>query len=248
MNFEGYRKYIFVFIITSVIFFTAFSISNYSNQKRIQNIQSIEDKIALDLLSSETQFNLLKELSCKVIDNSVLSQELNSIAEKLAYAEENLGMTNPEVIRLKKYYSVLEVKDYLLMQQVDQKCKRKSAFVLYFYSNQGDCNDCKKEGYVLTDLREEYPDLRVYSFDYNLDFSIVKTLQAVFKLKNTLPAIVIGLPAASNAAQAGDETHYGFKSREEIEKLMPILAKLKAARDKAQNAATSTATTTPKKK
>src|SRR3989344_1137164 len=89
---EGYRKYIFVFIITSVIFFTAFSISNYSNEKRIQNIQSIEDKIALDLLSSETQFNLLKELSCKAIDNSVLSQELNSIAEKLTYAEENLGV------------------------------------------------------------------------------------------------------------------------------------------------------------
>ncbi len=227
-------------MITSVIFFTAFAISNYSDQKRIQNIQSIEDKIALDLLSSETQFNLLKELSCKTIDssdNSVLSQELNSIAEKLAFAEENLGATNAEVIHLKKYYSILEVKDYLLMQQLDQKCKRKSAFVLYFYSNQGDCTDCKKEGYVLTDLRGEYPDLRVYSFDYNLDFPIIKTLQAIFKLKNTLPAIIIG-----------DEIHYGFKSREEIEKLMPILAKLKAAREKAQNAATSTATTTPKKK
>lgn len=236
MNFDGYRKYIFVFIITSVIFFTAFAISNYSDQKRIQNIQSIEDKIALDLLSSETQFNLLKELSCKAIDNSVLSQELNSIAEKLTYAEENLGVTNPEVIRLKKYYSVLQVKDYLLMKQVDQKCKQKLIFILYFYSNKGDCADCKKEGYVLTDLREEYPELRVYSFDYNLDFPIIKTLQAVFKLKNTLPAIIIG-----------DETHYGFKSREEIENLMPILAKLKAAREKAQNTATSTATTTPKK-
>ena len=240
MNFEGYRKYIFVFIITSVIFFTAFAISNSSDQKRIQNIQSIEDKIALDLLSSETQFNLLKELSCKTIDssdNSVLSQELNSIAEKLAFAEENLGATNTEVVHLKKYYSILEVKDYLLMQQLDQKCKRKSAFILYFYSNQGDCADCKKEGYVLTDLRGEYPDLRVYSFDDNLDFPIIKTLQAIFKLKNTLPAMIIG-----------DETHYGFKSREEIEKLMPILGKLKAAREKAQNTATSTATTTSKKK
>ncbi|MDO8572208.1 MAG: hypothetical protein Q7S11_00385 [bacterium] len=248
MNFDDYRKYIFVFIITSVIFFTAFAISNYSDKKRIQNIQSIEDKIALDLLSSETQFNLLKELSCKAIDNSVLSQELNSIAEKLTYAEENLGVTNPEVIRLKKYYSVLQVKDYLLMKQVDQKCKQKLIFILYFYSNKGDCADCKKEGYVLTDLREEYPELRVYSFDYNLDFPIIKTLQAVFKLKNTLPAIIIGLPATTGTAQAGDETHYGFKSREEIENLMPILVKLKAAREKAQNTATSTATTTQKKK
>ena len=109
-------------------------------------------------------------------------------------------------------------------------------FILYFYSNKGDCDDCKKEGYVLTDLREEYPELRVYSFDYNLDFPIIKTLQMVFKLKNTLPAIIIG-----------DEIHYGFKSREEIEKLMPILAKLKAEREKAQRTANSTTTTQKKK-
>lgn len=235
MHFEGSKKYILVFIITSVIFFTAFSISNYSNEKRIQNITSIEDKISLDIISSETQFNLLKELSCKAIDSSILSGELNSLAEKLAYAEENLGMDNSEVIRLKKYYSVLEVKDYLLMQQIDKKCNRKSVFVLYFYSNTGDCADCKREGYVLTDLRDQYPELRVYSFDYNLDFSIVKTLQSVFGIKNVLPAIVIG-----------DETQYGFKSPEDFVKLIPELAKFKALHDKAEKE--KSATTTTKKK
>lgn len=237
MAVEGYKKYIFVFVITAGIFTTAFAVSNYSNQKRIQNIESTEDKIALDLLSSETQFNLFKEFSCKGVDNPVLSSELNSIAERLAYAEQNLGVDNPEVIRLKKYYSVLEVKDYLLMQQMDQKCKQKPLFILYFYSNQGDCDDCKKQGYVLTDLRNEYPELRVYSFDYNLDYSIIKTLQSFFKVKDALPAMVIG-----------DNTYYGFKSREDIEKLIPELAKLKAEHAKAQTTATSTATTTPKKK
>lgn len=236
MNSEGYKKYIFTFAITAVIFFVAFAISNYSNQKRIQNIESIEDKIALDLLSSETQFNLFKEFSCKGVDNPVLSSELNSIAEKLAYAEQNLGAANPEVIRLKKYYSVLEVKDYLLMQQMDQKCKQKPLFILYFYSNQGDCTDCIKQGYVLTDLRNEYPELRVYSFDYNLDYSIIKTLRSFFKVKNALPAMVIG-----------DNAYYGFKSREDIEKLIPELVKLKAEHERA-HMATSTAATTTKKK
>src|SRR3989344_6376947 len=158
MYFEGYRKYILVFIITTTIFVIAFSISNYSNQKRVENIESIEDKIALDLLSSEVQFNLFKEFSCKGANIPILSGELNSIAEKLSYAEENLGITNPEVVRLKKYYSILEIKDYLLMQQISQKCKEKQLFILYFYSNDGDCKDCKRQGYVLTDLREEFPE------------------------------------------------------------------------------------------
>jgi len=237
MYFEGYRKYILVFIITTTIFVIAFSISNYSNQKRVENIESIEDKIALDLLSSEVQFNLFKEFSCKGANNPILSGELNSIAEKLSYAEENLGITNPEVVRLKKYYSILEIKDYLLMQQISQKCKEKQLFILYFYSNDGDCKDCKRQGYVLTDLREEFPELRVYSFDYNLDFSLMETVRTFFDIKDDLPAMIIG-----------EETHYGFKGTEDIEKLIPELIAIRSERKKAQETATETATTTERKK
>lgn len=238
MYFEGYRKYVLVFLITATIFFIAFSISNYSNQKRIENIESIEDKIALDLLSSEVQFNLFKEFSCRGVDNPILSGELNSIAEKLSYTEENLGIANPEVIRLKKYYSILEIKDYLLMQQVNQKCKEKTLFILYFYSNQGDCEDCKRQGYVLTELREEFPELRVYSFDYDLDFPMMKTLRTFFDIKDTLPAMIIK-----------DETYYGFQGKDDIEKLIPELTKIRADREKAeQKTATSTATTTKLKR
>ena len=79
------------------------------------------------------------------------------------------------------------------------------------------CDDCEKEGYVLTRLRETYPDLRVYSFDYNIGLSAVNTLISVNKVKNELPAIIIK-----------DQTYYGFKSVEDIEKIVPELAKIKA--------------------
>ena len=119
------------------------------------------------------------------------------------------------------------------MKQVNEKCGVKPITIIYFYSNKGDCDECKREGYVLTKLREEYPELRIYSFDYNLDLSAVKTLKSIYGVKNTLPALIIW-----------DENYYGFKSATDIEKIVPQLKRLREAREKA--AQTKTATSTKK--
>ncbi len=226
------KKYVFAFVITSLVFLGALATSNRFSENRIKEIKSIEDKISLDLLSSETQFALLRESSCKAIDHSTaFSEELSSLAAKLSYMEENLGDSNADVTSLKKYYSLLQIKDYLLVAQVKEKCGTKPITVIYFYSNKGDCEDCKKEGYVLTKLREEYPELRIYSFDYNLDLSAVKTMKSIQGVQNKLPALVIW-----------DEPYYGFKTAEDIEKIIPQLKKLRAAREKAEAAKAATST------
>ena len=104
------------------------------------------------------------------------------------------------------------------MNKISEKCKKTPISIIYFYSNNDSCGDCEKEGYVLTRLRETYPDLRVYSFDYNIGLSAVKTLISINKLKNDLPAIILK-----------DKIYYGFQSIEDIEKAMPELQKLKVA-------------------
>lgn len=226
------KKYVLAFVITAIVFFSALLISNIFSKSRIAEIRTIEDKIAMDILSSETQFALLKESSCKSIDhgNTAFSEELGVLAARLSYMEEKLGDSDEEVISLKKYYSLLQIKDYLLVEQVRQKCGVKPITIIYFYSNLGDCEDCKRAGYVLTKLREEFPELRIYSFDYNLDLSAVKTLRSIQGVRNKLPALVIW-----------DENYYGFKTAEDIEKIIPQLKRLRAEHKKAEakKAATS---------
>lgn len=228
MHSIDWKKYIATFVITATIFFTAIFASNYFNEKRIEEIRSMEERISIDILSLETQFDLLEELSCNEIqENSVLTQELNSLARRLNYAEARLGFDNDEVENLKRHYSLLQIKDYLLMKKVANKCDLNPVFLLYFYSNQGDCEDCIRAGHVLTFLREQYPSLRVYSFDYNLDLSVLRTLTSLNKVQNTLPAVVVG-----------GEVYYGIKNLEDIEDILPILETLRAKE------ATSTTTST----
>lgn len=201
-----WKKYLIVFLITATLFLSASYLSNYFSDRKLGELQTIQDKIAIDILSSETQYSLLSDLSCKNVSGSVLSGELAELGKKLEWGEENLGAAD-EVLYLKKYYSLLEIKDYLLMKKISERCKVKSAFILYFYTILENCSECEREGLVLTALKEKYPELRVYSFDYSIDLSAVKSMLSIFKIEDTkLPALVID-----------DEVLTGFHSLEELE-------------------------------
>lgn len=226
----AWQKYLLAFAITAAIFGTAFYLTNRLDQRRLADIRTTQEAISIDILSTETQFELLGNLDCEAISaNPVLSEELNNLASRLSVAEENLGADNPEVISIKKQYSLLEIKDYLLMKQIAAKCpKVKPVFVLYFYSNDGTCEDCGRQGEVLTYLRQAYPTLRVYSFDYNLDLGALQTLISLNQINGyMLPSMVIN----------GRAPMYGFKNLQDMQKLIPELKTL--ATSTAQTATTT---------
>lgn len=218
MSGMNWNRYLLAFVITAAIFATAFYINSRFDARRIADIQNTENSISIDLLSSQTQFELLGSLDCETLTQGpILSEELNSLASRLSIAEQNLGVQNAQVIQLKKQYSLLQIRDYLLMQQISQKCRSvKPVYILYFYSNGGDCPDCTRAGDVLTYLRETYPGLRVYSFDYHLDLSALQTLIRLKKITGPLPAFIIGNHAPI----------YGFKPLDEMQQLMPELKTL----------------------
>ncbi|OGI92158.1 hypothetical protein A2933_00120 [Candidatus Nomurabacteria bacterium RIFCSPLOWO2_01_FULL_46_18] len=201
-----WKKYLIVFLITATLFLSASYLSNYFGGKKIGELQLIQDKIAIDILSSETQYALLSDLSCRNVSGTLLSGELAELGKKLEWGEENLG-DSEEVRNLKRYYSLLEIKDYLLAKKISERCRVKSAFILYFYTTLEKCKECEREGLVLTALRDKYPELRVYSFDYSTDLSAVQSMLNIFKIEDTkLPALVIE-----------DEVLTGFHSLEELE-------------------------------
>lgn len=223
-----WSSYAVAFLITAFIFATALYASNYFNNRRVADIQATQDNISIDILSLETQFDLLAEHACRdITENSVLSSELRPLASRLSYLESQTGVDESELLRLKRYYSLLQIKDLLLMQEVTAKCRTiDPVFILYFYSNKGDCTECEEQGYVLTGLNEKYPQLRVYSFDYNLDLSALQTLVDINGVRDSLPALVLG-----------GQTYYGFKTMEDIEDILPELEELEVA---TSTAATST--------
>ena len=216
-----WKKYLIVFLFTVGLFLSASYVSNYFGDKKINQLKSIQDKISIDVLSSETQFSLLSELSCKNISDTLLSGELGELGRKLEWGQDNLGATD-EVLYLKKYYSLLQIKDYLLTKKISARCGKKSAFILYFYTTAENCSECEREGLVLTALRDKYPELRVYSFDYSVDISAVKAMLQIYKIEDTkLPALVVD-----------EDVLTGFHGIDELETIVKDSFKLQETKPK----------------
>lgn len=205
------RNALIALFITVAIAGTVAYAVNYLNNARVAQLSTIEDQIAIDTLSLDTQFSLLEAAPCDSgASSTTLTGELTDLGGRLSYAENQLGTNNAQVIRLKQQYSLLEIRDYLITKQLSEACGTKPVTVLYFYSNAGDCGDCDKAGYALSYLHDTYPSLRVYSFDYRLNLGALKTLIAIMKVKDSLPAFVI------NGKQS-----YGFTSLADLEKQFP---------------------------
>lgn len=209
MNQKHRNKYILVFLLTIGIFFGAWYGSYTLNKKKIASLQSTQDQISLDILISETQFDLLKEISCDAGGISTFAGELDSLADKIAYSENNFGSVE-EITTLKKQYTLLQIRDFLLTKRVSERCKQSPAYIFYFYGTEVGCPSCVRQGYVLDALRSQRPDVRIYAFDYYLDLSTIKALREIYQIGDTLPALVI------NGA-----TYNGFQSLDDINKLLP---------------------------
>lgn len=197
-------------ITVALIATVAYAI-NYLNRARVAELASIEDQIAIDTLSLDTQFSLLEAAPCDSIASSTtLIGKLADLGSRLSYAESQLGADDPQVIRLKQQYSLLEIRDYLITRKLAEACRTKPVTVLYFYSNEGDCPDCDRAGYALSYLHDTYPSLRVYSFDYNIDLGAMQTFIALNKIRDSFPAFVIN-----------GKKIYGFTSLADLEKQFP---------------------------
>lgn len=211
------KKYIIVLLITTGIFIVVFGLVNFLNNQKIAHVEDLQQKITADLIAVETQFELLKTAPCDLLDDNVLSRELGDFGQKLDAAETNQGSNDSDVIQLKKYYSLLQVKDYLLMQELADKCDSEIDSILYFYRD--NCPECTKQGYVLTELKKQYPELRIYSFDTDLDFSVIETFTSLYDFGEVYPTIIVG-----------DDSYQGLQRVSEIEALFPKLVENKEQR------------------
>lgn len=209
-----WNKYILVFLITLGLFGVIFLASEFLYAQRTGQVKAIEDTINRSILESELQYRLLADATCDMDESSnpLLIDEINRLAERLDLMESQRGTLDPEVVSLKKYYSLLQIRDFLFVRERERLCGIKAPIIVYFYSNTRECGDCKRMGYVLTSLREEYENLHIYAFDYDIGLSVVETLKSIYKLDGRLPAIVIDRKPS-----------YGFIEREKVIELLPGL-------------------------
>lgn len=190
-----WKQYIIVLFITAGIFAAAYYASTLVNNQKLINIQKAQDKISVNILTSETELDLADALSCMEIDNNYLTKELGELSSKITYAEQNDSLSSSEILNLKKRYSIIQLQDFVLSKRIGEKCGQETSTILYFYTTKEKCPDCVKQGMILDAVKSSNKNVRVYSFDSKIDLTSINTLKTLYGVEQELPVVVVnGVP------------------------------------------------------
>ncbi|MFC1723065.1 hypothetical protein ACFL0V_02920 [Nanoarchaeota archaeon] len=184
------NKYIAVFAITTLVFVVGILLGNYFSEQKLDQVDHLGQNLKIDTLAMELQYELIAEDPCAHVNNTLLAEDLYEMASKLDYMENRLGEDNPDVVELKKYYSLLELRHWLFMKKTNAECGVNNTLVIYFYSNEDDCPKCKTQGFILTWVRKNYPSVYVYAFDYNIENAALDTIKDLYDVTG-FPSVVI---------------------------------------------------------
>lgn len=201
-------RYFFVFAATTLIFLIGLIIGAKTADTKLSKLGDLEQDMRIDTMAVEIEYLIVSEEPCKWINSTPLTDDLYQIGSKLDYMENQLGKSNRDVIRLKEYYSLLEIRHWLFMQKTNEQCKSNRTLILYFYSNYKDCDKCEEQGFVLNYLHKKYPAMSIYSFDINIGNSAINAIKRKYGIK-TAPSLIIN-----------DIAYEGFKASDEIDALL----------------------------
>lgn len=183
------NKFVAALAITTLIFIAGIFAGNYFSAKKLDQIDTIGQNLRTDTLAIELQYDLIAENPCSSVNSTPLAEELYELASKLDYMENRLGENNQNVLRLKEYYSLLELRHWLFMKKTNKECGNNNTLILYFYSNDADCRQCEEQGFILTWLRKTYPHVYIYAFDTNIENPALETIKIQHDVQS-VPSVV----------------------------------------------------------
>lgn len=199
----NFKVFIPAFLLTIILFLIGFILGAYVSEYKLQQVYDLQNDLRIDSLGNELLFELISENLCEAANFTVYTKEMTSIGKKVDYLESLEGYNSNTVKALKNYYSLLLIRHWLISKRLKQECTDAKDYVLFFYTNIGECTDCEGQGFVLTNVHKKNPLFYIYSFEFYQDNPALNFLKEKYDIKsNRLPTLVIN-----------NTIYYGFKSR-----------------------------------
>ncbi|MEM4259616.1 MAG: hypothetical protein QXG00_00110 [Candidatus Woesearchaeota archaeon] len=200
---------IIVAIIVSIILYLAGVFSGlYANnilkketEKEINMLQNYVNFLDINLKNMQLEEGFMATLGEEQMCNySIIA--FNNIFDQISYYWDKLPYRleeyeknrtlSPDYLMLKKQYTDLSIRMWLLAKSRYTKCNASLVQGIYFYSS--DCNNCIEQGEQLDELRrlvlKSNSDIIIIPIDYKINEPIINNIKSYYRIYST-PAIVI---------------------------------------------------------
>jgi len=208
----SWHLYAVAFVISVLLFSSGFLIG-------LQLVQNVNEGLrqeldSLKLRTTEMELLLLLKQNSSVELCPFYAEQLRlfdvqttDFGQKIDFLEKNRGREDGAVQSLKREYLLMQMRDYLLVQRINQECPQKISTILFFYTNQ-DCPECTRQGEIGPPLKREMPGVMIYAFDVDLKSAAVQALEKIYGVGN-YPTLVIN-----------GKAYQGYQSKEQVEALL----------------------------
>jgi hypothetical protein len=211
---QSKKRYFISILIGTAVFLFILGIS-YSmalfQYTRVSNLQGVTAYSLFEKKSSHTFFG---EDICSEKNLKEISISLGQQGKLLEDLENKFGKEDKQVLERKKFYSVLLLEHLDYVNLYNEKCEPKMNTVLFFYSNLrgASASDLsEKAGMVLDTVGSQNEVVSIYSFDINLESTIIEKLKERYNI-TLAPVVVVNNETIIN---------WPFSSRDVENKLIP---------------------------
>ena len=115
------KRYFLAFIFTSAVFIIGLLLGLLLTSLKFDFIDQYQQDFRTDILTFDVQDMLLQEDICK-FDVNQLDDEFGVMSEQVSVLEDKLGKYDEDVLRMKEYYSLLEIRHMLLVEKLKNYC------------------------------------------------------------------------------------------------------------------------------
>lgn len=182
-------RLILALLMATLLYILIFNISYSVSYLTFQKVSSANN--ILKTYNTELE-SYLKEELCgqEVIQKS--SEKLDDAGSKLSLLETRFGKQNMQVLEQKKIYTEILNNHKELTGKFVQECNLNTTIIIFVYSNEEKIEkESERIGIILSTLKNKYKEkIMVYSFDYNLNSSVIDELKEKHQIK-TAPIIML---------------------------------------------------------
>jgi len=191
-------KYLIAGAITLGVFLLGLFLGLAIEGKRVNYIESLGRKQNLDFSSLQLQYAFIDQMSqeknCLAVEKT-FEQNINNLEStrtRLENFDRDATLNKNEFDLLKNEYILAQIRYWMLAERTRNLCGRDVASILYFFSDEQECQDCDKQAFVLTYLKKKFKDkLLVFSFDSKFESEpMIPLLKKTYNV-TSYPTIVI---------------------------------------------------------
>ena len=191
------KRHLVALTLTGLIFIIGILIGYSINGARINYIQSIgkEQRLEYDSLQLQSLYvrSLLEEENCEAIGKA-LDRNIDTLEKTRARIETFIkdAEKKDDYNLLKREYTLEQLQYWLLARETKSRCKENVVLVLYFYSNEDECEDCRTQGAILTTLKNKFNEkVLIFAIDAGfIDEPMVEILKESFNVRYA-PTILV---------------------------------------------------------